>query len=210
MTPEPPAVLKLNIGVVPAGTQLHRVHDPAFKGAEFNPCMGRPTRFAPIYRPDSSCIPTLYAAETFEAALFESVFHDVPLHKPRKAVRQEPTMQKAYSVVEAVRDLNVAQLHPPDLGKINLRANQLIDTYASQYPKTAKWAAAIHEDPTIPDGLVYTSTRCSPVRAFLFYGSPSRADLGFRVVSTRVIGSEDALMGQVVRAAMRAGIALTV
>jgi hypothetical protein len=49
-------------------------------------CQGSRTRLAPIHDPPGTCVPTIYAAETLEAAVFETVFHDVPANASLKVV----------------------------------------------------------------------------------------------------------------------------
>ncbi len=67
----PPTQLSTpNIEEIDQGSVLHRVHDQQFPGNEFNPCIGGQTRFAPIYDQVGYCIPSLYAAETVEAAIY--------------------------------------------------------------------------------------------------------------------------------------------
>lgn len=80
LVPLPPARLEPpNLTDLAEGELLHRVHTPQFPGNAFNPCQGGPTRFAPIHDAVGECIATLYAAQTVEAAIYETILHDVPL-----------------------------------------------------------------------------------------------------------------------------------
>ena len=91
-----------------------------FKGDEPNPCLGGLTRFAPIYQPDGTCLPTLYAAATFECAVFESVFHDVPHLSVVKFVPLGKVTSRAVSWLQLGCDLTMASLHEPDLNRLEL------------------------------------------------------------------------------------------
>jgi hypothetical protein len=55
------------------------VHGSSFRLAQFNPCKGQPTRFAPFLNAAGACVPTLYAATSRKAAVFGSIFHDIEL-----------------------------------------------------------------------------------------------------------------------------------
>ena len=62
---------------------VERVHQRTRDAARFNPCHGARTRFAPIRDEDGSCVPSFYGADTLEAAIYETVFHDVPVTTKR-------------------------------------------------------------------------------------------------------------------------------
>lgn len=155
---------------LPAGSALVRLHDPDFDGAEPNPCRGGPTRFAPLARPDGSCIPTLYAGADFECAVFESVFHDVSHAAGPKSVPLGKVTSRSITWLETAVPLRLARLNEPDLNRLNLTRAQLIDTPASTYARTARWAEAFWvADPTLM-GLGWTSRRCDPSQAYVFFG----------------------------------------
>ena len=76
--PPPPSPFpSINTQTVAKDTILHRTHGSSFRPAQFNPCKGQPTRFAPFLNAAGACVPTLYAATSREAAAFESAFHDI-------------------------------------------------------------------------------------------------------------------------------------
>lgn len=86
--PEPPSPFPgINTHTIAKGAILHRTHAVGFRPAEFNPCQGQPTRFAPFEDAAGRCVPTLYAATSREAASFESIFHDIEPNAPFKTVR---------------------------------------------------------------------------------------------------------------------------
>ncbi|WP_197417248.1 RES family NAD+ phosphorylase [Sinorhizobium sp. GL28] len=151
---------------------LHRVHDARFGSCTFNPGLGRLSRFAPLHLPGGP-IPTQYVATTFECAVNETIFHDVPLTAPGKTVGADNIKPLAHSVVEPIRDLKLVPLFTPDLARWNISRAELIETDADQYPMIAQWALAIHQARPDVDGLIWTSKRCDPDRSILLFGDRS-------------------------------------
>jgi hypothetical protein len=206
MTPEPLSpFVPANRVAMTAGAALHRIHDNGYGPTAFNPCLGRPSRFAPLRNSDGTCIPTLYAATSYECAVHETVFHEIQHDADRKAMRIDAILRLHYSTIAPRRELVLAALFEPDLNRWGLTRRDLIDTYASAYAATARWAKAIHDaDPEI-DGMVWTSRRCDPERAFVLFGDRVRPeDLG--EISRAPITSSGDLMGQLRGFAARAGI----
>jgi len=96
----PPAILHITRVTLRPQQVLHRVHLQAYHATQFNPGHTGNARFGPIQSHQGQAIPTLYAADTFQAALMESVFHGVP-HEPgfklfdRRKLHQHPIAQLA-------------------------------------------------------------------------------------------------------------------
>jgi len=185
MTPAPPSPFPdINRVELPAGESLHRIHSSDFAGTSFNPCRGQPSRFAPIRRPDATCIPTAYAAQSFECATHETVFHDIPYDAKNKSIAFSKIEMLTYSILRARRSLTLASLREPDLNKWGLRRQDLIDTFPTAYAATALWAAAIHAADANVDGMVWTSRRCDPFQAYVLFGDRVRLE------DLEIIGSE--------------------
>ena len=158
MISAPPSRFRgVNRTVLRAGAELHRIHSADLASNAFNPCKGRPSCFAPLLRPDGACIPTAYAASTFECSVHETVFHEIPYDAPHKSVDFHVMENLDYAVLQAQRDLVLASLFEPDLNKWGLTRGQLIDTFPTDYQETAKWAIAIHDAFTDIDGMIWTS-----------------------------------------------------
>ncbi len=131
--------------------------------------MGGLTRFAPLRTPSGDCLPTLYAGDSFECAVHESVFHDIPYDASDKFIARSKVTSRAISWLEVTGDLVLASLHEPDLNRLGRTRGELIDTRPPTYPETARWAEAFHQaDPNIA-GLAWTSRRCDPARAFVLF-----------------------------------------
>ncbi|MFU0505788.1 RES family NAD+ phosphorylase [Pseudaminobacter sp. NGMCC 1.201702] len=152
-----------------SGAQLHQVHDRQFAANGFNPGLGRRSRFAPLELPTGK-IPTQYAGTSFECAVHETIFHDIPFDQPDKTVGTDSIKPLNHAVVRIKRELVLVPLFAPDLAKWNITRQDLIDTTAFFYPVTSQWALAIHQSRRDADGLVWTSKRCDPDLSFLFFG----------------------------------------
>ena len=204
-----PALAPPNITVRQAGTRLHRVHAPNRISNEFNPCPGNPTRFAPTLDVHGRCVPSLYAGSTFIAAAYESIFHDVPAHAKRKSVPLSRVTDSAHGTIELQREVRLASLREPDLARWKISRNMLIASSPKLYPQTAAWAKAIHDQFPEVDGLVWTSNRCDPDDASLFFGD--RVDAAdIRVVAFRDGRRDSSFLADVRRAGQRAGITITI
>lgn len=207
MIPKPPPKLGVvNPWQLDKGCELHRIHDETFPGDCFNPCVGKPTRFAPIHS-KGKCIASMYAAESIECAAFETIFHDVPVKAKLKVVSMIDIMGRAHSVLKTKRAFQLGALFAPDLKSLGLKRAQLIDANAKWYVDTARWAEAIHDQYHDLDGLVWTSRQCDPNVAYLFYGdrvSPK----DFEVSLDISIGHSATLLKSLRNFGARAGITI--
>lgn len=148
-----------------ADRPLLRVADDQFGATEFNPCQGEPTRFAPLVV-DGECVPTLYAADTLDAVLMESVFHDIVLDRPdgdSPEVYLADLTTVRRSTIAPRRDLRLGRLDDDALAALGVERGELIDTDADTYPDTVRWAEHAHERGAIDgqplDGLIWHSRR---------------------------------------------------
>ncbi|GGK23614.1 RES family NAD+ phosphorylase [Salinarimonas ramus] len=206
--PAPPADLAApNTVRVAAESRFHRIHLSRFEGASFNPCLGRPTRFAPIVDREGCCVPSLYAATTLEAAIFESLFHDIPASSGFRTVPLHDARDRSHTELMTTRTLVLAELRTPDLAKWGLTHRELVSAPANMYEMTAQWAQALHWRFTDLDGLLWTSNRCDPASALVLFGD--RAADAVAVVSSRRAADDDSLLSDMRAAGARAGITLT-
>ena len=181
----PPAALAApNVVTLGAGAIVERVHDRRYRADDFNPCRGAPTRFAPIHDAEGNCVPSLYAAGTLEAAFHETIFHDIPVAARRRTVPKTVVGKRAHGRLEVLRDLKLASLRAPDLRRWRIGRNSSIASPPALYPRTARWARAIHAQFPDVEGLVWTSERCDPEPAYLFFGDRV-APSDFRVAAAR-------------------------
>lgn len=150
-----------------ADRPLLRVADDQFGATEFNPCSGEPTRFAPLVV-DGECVPTLSAAETLDAVLMESVFHDVVLDRPDgdpPEVYLADLAAVRRSTIASRRDLRLGRLDDDALESLGLQRSELIDTDADAHLETVRWAEHAHQRGAVDqrplDGLVWHSRRAA-------------------------------------------------
>lgn len=165
--PVPPDTPVLAVYVWETGRPLLRVADDRFGATEFNRCQGEPTRFAPLLV-DTRCVPTLYAAETLDAVLMESVFHDVVLDRadgdpPEVYLADLKTVRR--STIASRRDLRLGRLDDDALPALGVERAELIETDADSYPDTVLWAEHAHRhgaaDNERLDGLIWHSRRAA-------------------------------------------------
>lgn len=198
-----------NTATVSKGTRIERVHDSNYASNAFNPCKGSPTRFAPIRDRSGNCVPSLYAGSSLEAVIFETIFHDVPVRAKRKTVRRSDVTNRTHGILEVARDLNLVSLRTVDLNKWRIKRNDLITTSPKLYAATARWAQAIHHQFPAIEGLEWTSNRCDPETAYIFFGDRvSAADL--TVVSSRDGQTDPSFLTDVRTVGQRSGIRITV
>jgi hypothetical protein len=147
----------------------------------------------------------MYAATNLECAVHETVFHEIQHDAKHKSIGYHEIEQLDYSVVRPRRDLVLASLFEPDLNRWGLTRRQLIDTFAADYEATAEWAIALHDSFSDIDGLVWTSRRCDPERAYLLFGDRLPTGLIRPVQRARIVET-NALLLQIRDFADRANI----
>ena len=178
-----------------------------YGGLEFNPCQVEPTRFAPIRDLGGICIPSLYAGSTLDSAIFETVFHDIGTSN-QNIVPIQDVKRYNHLLFENKRILIFAELRAPDLLKWGIDLQQLVASPPKYFQLTAKWAEAIHNQFETVDGLVWTSNKCDPDSAYLFFGDRiDESDL--TTIVSRNGASDVAFLSDVRNAGIRAGIKLS-
>lgn len=172
--PAPPDPLDPLWEVIATGSRLFRVHEPRFPdgtvndGTAFNPGHGGPLRWSFFGDP---VVPVHYSAASPEAAVHESILHDVV---PGAHVPTQAWLGKILTPLRTRRDLRLVQLHSEGLRRWGLRARDLTDTDADQYPLTVRWAAAAHN--VGADGVVWMSRQVNSVRAYCLFGDRVSSD----------------------------------
>ena len=168
--PMPADGLKLTLYTLEAGHLIHRVHHFQFGGAQFNPGYGD-ARFSPIQDADSKPIPTMYAGTTFECAVMETIFHDVPYTSDLKTYQKSKLKNQVYSQLTVLKKLTLVDLSTVALRKLGLQRNQIIDTESVTYPRTRAWSEAIYQQCPSAQGLSWVSRQDDRARAFVFFES---------------------------------------
>lgn len=207
VSPPPSPFPDINTQTITKGTVLHRTHSAGFRSAQFNPCMGQPTRFAPFNDAAGACVPTLYAATSREAAAFESIFHDIEPAAAFKTVRLDVVETRSVSRIAPKRDLLLAGLFTPDLKAWGLRRGELIDTPKSTYGQTVLWAQAIHRARPDIDGLIWTSRQCDPDRCVILFEDRIR-ETDLDTLDCIAVGADAGLLLEIRAFGQRAGITI--
>lgn len=161
--PTPPDPFNAAEQTLKAGTKLYRVHSNVRTVTEFNPGVGSRTRFGFFGDP---VVPVLYAADTEQAAVAESLLHDIPT--AGGALTYSQYANKVMGRIIVARDLRLANLRGLGLRRLKVKANQLTNTSASEYSRTVMWANAAHAADF--EGLAWTSRQCNDARAVVLFG----------------------------------------
>ena len=165
----------------------------------------KPSRFAPIRDQDGKVVPYLYGGSSLECAIFETVFHEVPVDAPDKFVDLDAFANHAHVEIAPKRDLLLVNLTTVGLHRLRVPRSELIDSAALDYPATARWAEAIHHRFPRVDGMVWMSRKLDSGQALVLFGDRLGDDLeGTRV--SGILRTDDALRQVIVRLALRAGI----
>ncbi|HLW84654.1 MAG TPA: RES family NAD+ phosphorylase [Candidatus Sulfotelmatobacter sp.] len=181
----PPLASPLNVETasLPAGTVLFRCHKGGYPANSFNPNVGKHiavpeegARFNPFPGAPAVNIPTIYAADSLEAAALESIFHDVP-HVPSPRYPMFRLGEWSYSELEVTRDLVLLELINPRLRQFlvpghteSITESELIHTPPSEYPHTRTWAQSFHAAAPNLDGLTWRPRLAGTGTSFVFFG----------------------------------------
>jgi hypothetical protein len=208
----PAGVLDPLLETWPAGQPLHVVHDSAYAPESFNPGVDAtgqwrpPTRFAPIRDRAGQVVPYLYAGSTLECAIFETVFHNVPIDATDKFVDLDDHAQRAHAELCPQRDLTLVDLSTDGLHRLRVPKAELIASAPIDYLTTSRWAEALHHQCDQIDGLIWMSRQRDRDRAVLLFGDRVEPVM----LSGRPLGGplryNTALRQVVLSLALRAGI----
>lgn len=159
----PPVPFDPATATLAAGHLLYRVLSATRTATDFNPGFGAPTRFGFFGNP---VVPIMYAAETEDAAIAETLLHDIPAEGGLLPYDQYAT--KVLVRLEVTQRLRVAILHGTGLRRLKVTAAELTSSPASSYTSTVRWAEAAHDIGL--DGLVWMSRQCNDTKAYVFFG----------------------------------------
>ena len=174
--PRPPdfSVRKPRMFVWRSDTRLYRVFDTHRAPHAFNPGTTPPeikTRFAFFSGLDGRTVGVAYGAESVEAAISETVFHDVPLRRGPRQVVLSRLSPLALVALRPRRDLSLVELLGSGLTRLGIRADQLTATGPNVYARTVEWARALHAAVPAADGLVWMSCRFNVAKALVIFAN---------------------------------------
>ncbi|MBL8320244.1 MAG: RES family NAD+ phosphorylase [Burkholderiaceae bacterium] len=208
-TPPLPATLHLTTWSLPAGQVLHRMHQEAYRGDQFNPGRKGNARFSPIRNAKGQPIPSLYAAVTFQAAAMESVFHDVSHASGFKHYDKRKLEGQVLSEINVKRGLLLADLGSVALRKLGVQRKQLIDTEKDQYPATRRWAEAIHAQYPDIQGLSWISRQDDTARAVMLFGDRVPKGALQRLGASRSLLADEQVYAELLDLAERIRVSIT-
>lgn len=163
MTALPPEPFAAQDDPIPAGETFYRVHSSVFAVDGFNPGIGAPSRFAFFGSPP---VPILYAAASEEAAVAESLLHDVP--KAGGVLVHSRYADQIMGRIIVTRSLRLAKLRGLGLRALGVEATDVTDTDSSEYARTATWAESAYDAGF--DGVSWTSRKCNDAQAIVLFG----------------------------------------
>ena len=207
IVPKPPTAFPTHVTDLAVGAVLWRIHAESLAGDTINPGFGF-SRFAPI-GPVRKRVPTAYAAEEFEAAVYETIFHDLDPAQSFKTYPLSKLAEVRCSVLRVASPLALRSFLAPDLMKLGVTRGQLIDTLAREFPDTRRWSAALHRKDVATHGMVWESRAYPSSLAMMFFGDrmPPGA---LSVVSTVRIDADPSLATRFKTLADRSGVTLIV
>ncbi|MCV7329863.1 RES family NAD+ phosphorylase [Mycobacterium cookii] len=159
----PPSPFTPDIETLPAQHLLYRVFTNVSAATDFNPGVGAATRFGFFGKP---VVPIMYAADTEEAAVAETLLHDIPVEGGNLPYDQYAP--KALARLEVTRDLRLAVLHGMGLRRLKVAPEDVTSSPASTYSTTVTWAESAHGIGV--DGMVWMSRLCNNSKAYVFFG----------------------------------------
>ncbi len=195
----------------PAGQVIHVIHDAAYAPDSFNPGVDatgnprRPTRFAPIRDARGQVVPYLYGGSSRDCAIFETVFHNVPIDAADKFVDLDDHANRAHGQIVPQRDLRLVNLTTDGLHRLKVPKSELIASAPIDYLDTARWAEALHQQCPDVDGLLWMSRQRDRDQALLLFGDRVGAALTGTRMGTALRGN-DVLRQAILTLALRVGI----
>jgi hypothetical protein len=148
---------------LPAGHLLYRVLSATRTATDFNPGVGARTRFGFFGKP---VVPIMYAADGEDAAIAETLLHDVPAEGG--LLPYDQYADKVLVRLKVTQRLRLGVLHGTGLRRLKVTAGELTASPASSYDTTVRWAKAAHGIGL--DGLVWMSRQCNDTKAYVFFG----------------------------------------
>ena len=171
---ERPPVRRLNATLIQwgKGRTVFRVHRSIYKADQYNDSRKGDARFSPLIDATrNEVIPTLYAGTTFDCALMETVFHDVPYQAGLKTLSKAKHIEGVLcTAISLTDDLYLVDLSSVALHKLGVAPSDLTQTEAAHYPASREWALALYEQNPTAQGLIWTSRRDDHAQAVLLFG----------------------------------------
>lgn len=158
-----------NLKVIPAGTELWRVHKSKYGPVQFNPTLadlhlGGGRFEGTVLDPYRS----LYVADSALTAVAESVLRSAPWTGGRRRIPYVSVHGRTLSVLRTTRELTLVSLiEEKDLAAVLQTANLLDDERS--YPMARRWTSEIRAQAPDAMGLVWQSRRNRPEHSVVLF-----------------------------------------
>ncbi|OBG67797.1 RES family NAD+ phosphorylase [Mycobacterium sp. E3339] len=182
MVKRPPDPFDPATATLPAGHLLYRVLSATRTATDFNPGIGARTRFGFFGDP---VVPIMYAADTEDAAIAETLLHDIPAEGG--LLPYDQYADKVLVRLKVTRSVRLGVLHGTGLRRLKVTAAELTASPASSYATTVRWAEAAHGAGL--DGLVWMSRQCNDAKAYVFFGDRCAAAFDQDPTHARIFAS---------------------
>jgi hypothetical protein len=150
--------------------EVWRVHARAFGAIGFNASGRGNARFSPIRGPDGHVVATLYAGTTLEAALMETVLHDVPSPSAGFILTLDPrTEPRRAAHLRTAVPLRLADFTTLGLRRLGLHRSDVIDSDKTGYPATRQLAEWLYARCPGLQGIWWTSRQDDRAQAMVLF-----------------------------------------
>jgi RES domain len=137
----------------------------------FNDSAKAQARFSPLVDAKGAVIPAIYAAQSLEGALMESVLHNVPF--PSRGYQHDFKRDREgtyhVSQVRTTAALTLVDLTTPGLQAMGLRPSDLFESNPRDYPRTQRWAEWFRQQCAAAQGLYWVSRRYNEAVVMVLY-----------------------------------------
>lgn len=188
---------------IAAGECVFRCHSLDIAGNAFNTRRRPAGRFTPVISPEGETIPTLYAAESFDAAVYETVLRQE--RSPESIVQNSVVNTVGVSQISVCRELLMVELFTPELRRWSIDEYKLFSPRKSSLSVCRTLAAGIWRDNPRANGIMWRSRQDSASNAYLVFGDRC-SDGDLLVQQTQSKDSDIRYSRQIVKVAKRAGI----
>jgi len=195
----------------PAGEPIHTLYSTRYAPEHFNSGYDKsgnprnPTRFAPICDEHGRIVPYLYGGSSLDCAIFETVFHNVPIDAPSKFVDLDDFANRGYARLIPQRALRLVDLTTEGLHRLRIPKEELVASPSRDYPATARWAEALHRQCRDVDGLIWMSRQRDRDRALVLFGDRAGGSLT-GLPDGGALRNNECLRQAIIKLALRAGI----
>ena len=158
--------------------RIHRLSPRTglFAPQAFNTSGRSHARFSPL-RAGRRVVPVLYAAQTLDGALMETVLHDVPFPSTGHIHDLQRDLQSDLhaSPISLTAPLQLVDLSKLGLQRMGLRVSQMFETDACDCARTQAWARWLHTAVPRAQGLYWMCARQPGCAGLMLFGDRAAA-----------------------------------